>query len=359
MRERDPVTGTLRMRMTVGSSGTALKIRISNEEGTQPLVVDGAGIGRAGEGFDALAGSGLPLVFGGARTITIAPGSAALSDPAGLPVRALEDVIVSINLPQPLKFKAFGNSLMQFGPGDQTLAGRLSESDTIIGRPPVSAILVSDDWPKRVIVALGNSITDGNRPKMAELHGWPEQLLRRLVAKKEGAITVVNAGIGGNRVLSTSWGHSALARFDRDVTRVAGVSDVILLEGINDIGNGGSSALFGDKPRLNIDDLIGGYRQIIERAHVAGLRVFLGTLTPFGGSTSHTLEREGQRQVVNHWIRTAGAADGYIDFDMAVRDPEDPLRLKAEYNSGDHIHPSDAGYLAMGDAIDLSLFEES
>lgn len=358
LRDRPPVVGTLRMRLMLGASGHALRIRISNEDGAQPLVVDGASVGLAADGFDARAGTLRPLAFGGKRRITIAPGAPALSDPVDLDVAALYVVVVSLHLPQPLKFKAFGSQLMAFAAGDQSLSLRLDGGDTIIGRPPVSGTLVLSAHPPRVVVALGDSITDGNRPYAGQLHGWPEQLLRRLVAAGgSDPVTVVNAGIGGNRVLSTSWGDAALARFDRDVARVRGVSHVILLEGINDIGNGGSSTMFGRNPPLDVADLIAGYEQIIARAHVAGIKVVMGTLTPFGGSTSHSPEREAQRQAANQWIRTAGVADATIDFDAAVRDPRNPLHLRPDYDSGDHIHPSEAGYRAMGDAIDLSLFD--
>jgi lysophospholipase L1-like esterase len=358
LRDRPPVVGTLRMRLTLAASGHGLRIRISNEDGVQPLLVDGASVGIAAEGFDARAGTLRPLAFGGKRRISLAPGAPALSDPVDLDVAALDEVVVSLHLPQGLKLKAFGNQLMAFAAGDQSLSPHLGGGDTIIGRPPVSGALVLSPHPPRVIVALGDSITDGNRPRAGQLHGWPDQLLRRLVAAGgSDRVTVVNAGIGGNRVLSTSWGDAALARFDRDVMRVRGVSHVILLEGINDIGRGGSSSLFGQNPPLDVADLIAGYEQIIARAHVAGIKVVIATLTPFGGSTSHSPEREAQRQAVNQWIRTAGVADAIIDFDAAVRDPHNPLQLRADYDSGDHIHPSDAGYRAMGDAIDLSLFD--
>nr|WP_246426146.1 SGNH/GDSL hydrolase family protein [Sphingomonas kyeonggiensis] len=211
--------------------------------------------------------------------------------------------------------------------------------------------------PPRVIVALGDSITDGNRPALGQLHGWPERLQQRIAASpKRPALAVINAGIGGNRVLSTSWGKAALARFDRDVARIRGVSHVILFEGINDIGNGGSSTMFGTNPPLDVNDLIAGYRQIIARAHAANIKAVMGTLTPFQGATSYSEAREVQRQAVNRWIRTSGEPDAVIDFDKAVRDPAVPLKLRPDYDSGDHIHPSEAGYRAMGDSIDLALF---
>ncbi|WP_448664064.1 SGNH/GDSL hydrolase family protein [Sphingomonas sp. CJ20] len=358
LRDRPPVTGTLRFRFAVATGGRQVRIRLSNEDGTAPLTVAAASIGLAGEGFAAKPGTLRGLRFGGAARVTIAPGAPVLSDPVDLPVRAMGELVVSVHVPQGLKLQAFGNAAMAMGEGDQTMAVALAGADTIIGRPPVSGALVRSARPPCVIVTLGDSITDGNRPALGQLHGWPERLGQRIAAdRNRPALAVVNAGIGGNRVLSTSWGKGALARFDRDVARVRGVCHVVLFEGINDIGNGGSSALFGKNPPLDVEDLIAGYRQIIARAHAAGIRVVMATLTPFKGATSYTEAREEQRQAVNRWIRTAGEADEVIDFDRAVRDPAAPLQLLPAYDSGDHIHPSEAGYRAMGDSIDIAVFD--
>jgi lysophospholipase L1-like esterase len=356
LRDRPPVTGTLRMRFTVGMAGRQVRIRVSNEEGTQPLFVAAASVGIAADGFDARQATLRRLTFSGRGEATIAPGSLALSDPVDLPVAAMEGLVVSLDLPKGLKLKAFGNAVMAFAAGDQTLSAKLFSSDTIIGRPPASGALVLGDASTRVIVALGDSITDGTRPRLGQLHGGPEQLQRRFAARAGRPVVVVNAGIGGNRVLSTSWGKSAIARFDRDVSRIRGVSHVVMLEGINDIGFGGSSKLMGQHPPLDIQDVIAAYRQVAARAHVANIKVIFATLTPFGGSTSFTPEREAQRETLNRWIRTTREADGYIDFDAVARDPADSQRLRPEYDSGDHIHPSDAGYRAMGNSIDLARF---
>jgi len=357
LRDRPPVTGTLRMRIAVAVGGREVRIRLSNEDGTAPLTIAAASVGLAAAGFDARPGTLRKLRFGGAEQVTIVPGAPALSDPVELPVRGMGELVVSVQMPAGLKLKGFGNAVMAMGEGDQTLSPAISGADTIIGRPPVSGVLVRSANPARVIVALGDSITDGNRPALGQLHGWPERLNQRIAASPDHpALAVINAGIGGNRVLSTSWGKAALARFDRDVARVRGVAYVILFEGINDIGNGGSSTMFGNNPPLDVNELIAGYRQIIARAHAADIRVVMGTLTPFQGATSYNEARESQRQAVNRWIRTSGEPDAVIDFDKAVRDPAAPLKMLAAYDSGDHIHPSEAGYRAMGDSIDIALF---
>ncbi len=357
LRDRPPVTGTLRMRIAVAAGGREVRIRLTNEDGTAPLTIAAASVGLAGAGFEALPGTLRKLRFGGAEQATIVPGAPVLSDPVVLPVQAMGALVVSVQVPAGLKLKGFGNAVMAMGEGDQTLSPALSGADTIIGRPPVSGVMVRSANPPRVIVALGDSITDGNRPALWQLHGWPERLNQRIAAgAKRPGLAVINAGIGGNRVLSTSWGKAALARFDRDVARVRGVSHVILFEGINDIGNGGSSTMFGNNPPLDVNELIAGYRQIIARAHAANIKVVMGTLTPFQGATSYNDAREGQRQAVNQWIRSSGEPDAVIDFDKTVRDPAVPLKLRPDYDSGDHIHPSEAGYRAMGDSIDLALF---
>jgi lysophospholipase L1-like esterase len=163
-------------------------------------------------------------------------------------------------------------------------------------------------------------------------------------------MAVLNAGIAGNRVLSDGAGQNILARFDRDVLTQTGVTHVIVLEGINDIGLGRSN------PLPSAADLIAGHRQLIRRAHARGLKIYGGTLTPFEGAGYWTPEGEAKRAALNEWIRTSKEYDGVIDFDAATRDPKQPTKFLAPYNSGDNLHPSDAGYQAMANAIDLSLF---
>jgi len=358
LRDRPPVTGTLRMRLTVAVQGKELRLRLSNEEGTTPLRVDAATIALAADAFDARPGTIRQLSFGGAKAVTIPVGAPMLSDPVALPVEASVDLVVSLLLPGGLKLKPFGNARMATANGDQTGAERLAAADTIIGRPPVSGISVLVEKPTRVVVALGDSITDGNRATFITDAGWAAQLRRRLATERPSqAVSVVNAGIGGNRVLSTSWGKSAIVRLDRDVLRIPHLSHVILLEGINDIGYGGCSTLLGCNPPLDPADLIAGYRQIIARAHAAGARVIMGTLPPFAGSANFSAEREAQRTAINRWIRTSGEPDFVVDFEAALRDPKAPAALAAAYDSGDHLHPSEAGYAAMARAFDLGWLE--
>lgn len=347
-----PVTGTLRSRFAVAIAGSKIRIRVSNEDGTGPLAIAAASVGKAGAGFDAAPGTLKALTFGGRRAILAPPGAAVLSDPVDLPVAAGDELVASIRAPAGVQLKPSGGVTMAAADGDQTLADKLAGETRVAGRPPVTGASVLTGRPPRIIVALGDSITDGNRKFVDRPRGWPDELGRRLAARRDGAPrSVVNAGIVGNRLLATSWGDAALVRFDRDVARIDGVSHVVILEGINDIGAGGN-----DHP-LETDDLIAGYRQLIARAHARGIKVVMGTLTPFAGSFYFSPAREAQRQAVNRWIRTSGEPDAVIDFDAVTRDPAAPDRFRPAYDSGDHLHPNAQGYRAMGDAFDLRLFD--
>jgi lysophospholipase L1-like esterase len=200
------------------------------------------------------------------------------------------------------------------------------------------------------VVAFGDSITDGARSTADMNSRWPDYLARRLAARGGSPIAVLNAGISGNQVLGDGAGVSALARFDRDVLMQTGVTHVIVMEGINDIG------LARANPSPSAADLIAGHKQLIERARARGLKVYGATLTPFEGAFYYTAEGEAKRQALNQWIRTSGAYDAVIDFDQVTRDPSAPTKFLPAHDSGDHLHPGDAGYKAMGEAIDLKLF---
>ena len=201
-----------------------------------------------------------------------------------------------------------------------------------------------------MIVAIGDSITDGTRSTPNTNNRWPDHLAKRLAQAAGPKMAVLNAGIAGNRVLLDNAGQNLVARFDRDVLSQTGVTHVIVMEGINDIGQGRAN------PLPSAADLIAAHRQLIFRAHARGLKIIGATLTPFEGAGYWTPEGEAKRVALNEWIRTSNEYDGIIDFDAATRDPNQPTKFLAPFNSGDNLHPSDAGYQAMANAIDLSLF---
>jgi lysophospholipase L1-like esterase len=221
----------------------------------------------------------------------------------------------------------------------------------------ISAVNVEAAAGTEAIVALGDSITDGLNSTANADRSWPAQLAARLQANPATAhLAVVNAGISGNRILHDHFGPNALERFDRDVLARDGVKYLVVLEGINDLGFPHLPGAFGQQ-EVTAQDLIAGLRQIIDRAHAHGIKVFGGTLTPYEGAMYYSQEGEAKREAINHWIRASGAFDGVIDFDAAVRDPKNPKRFLPAYDSGDHLHPGDAGYKAMADAIDLKIFQ--
>ena len=249
------------------------------------------------------------------------------------------------------------------GQGDLTGAVSIPEPATITSWVFLTGLDVSAPEAASTVVAFGDSITDGAHSTIDANRRWPNILADRLSAKSaRKQIAVLDAGIGGNRILhdaSTNlrFGVNALARFDRDVLAQAGVKYVIVLEGINDLGHAGTSA--PESETVSAEDIVAGLTQMIDRAHEKGLKIFGATLTPFEGTVFpgyFTPEKEVKRKAVNTWIRTSNAFDGVIDFEKAVRDPNHPDRILAAYDSGDHLHPSDAGYKAMAEAIDLSLF---
>jgi lysophospholipase L1-like esterase len=351
-----PISGTVRYQIVVQAPGSQIRVRLSNEEGAAPLRLTAVSVGLAGERFGARPGALRPLTFGGASSVTIPAGAPLLSDPVSLTVRPGTELVVSAALVSSLPNEGRGGAGFVLAAGDQAMRETLDQPTLMTGRPVVTGVSVLSAARARIIVAMGDSITDGNRSDPRALHGWPEALAHRLSMRKHGSrYTVVNAGIAGNRLLARGWGSAALARLDRDALRIDGLSHLILLEGVNDINFSGRS-LFGVNPEISAEALITGYRQVIARAHARGVKVYIGTLTPNPADPFSTAAKVAIRDRVNHWIRTSGEPDAVIDFDAIVRDPAIPTQFRAEFDSGDHLHPSDRGYKAKGEGIDLSLF---
>jgi len=351
-----PVQGTFRYQIHLVARGTQLRIRLSNELRSDPLSITAASVGVLSDGFSAQPGSLRPITFGGSGKISIAAGAPAISDPVGITVRPGADLVVSVRVANPLQLEGRGGARVAVAPDDQTLAEHLQNATEMDARPLVTGVMVEAPARSKVVVALGDSITDGNRGTPNALHGWPEEFALRLAKRRTGGTyTVANAGIAGNRLLQGGWGDAALARLDRDVFRIGGLSHLIVLEGINDIGMSGKT-VFGDNPDVTATDLISAYRQIIARAHARGVKVGMATLTPFVGANYATPAKEQIRAAVNRWIRESREPDFVLDFARVLADSTSPQTLRKEYDSGDHLHPSDAGHRAMGDSIDLSLF---
>ncbi len=351
-----PVTGTLRYRFGISIGGSRLEVKLSNELGDKPLKIDGASIGIAASEMNAVPGSIRRLTFDGKESVVIPPGAPVLSDPIDLEVTGASDLVGSVFVKDPVGLSPMGGASMLLADGDAVLSEKLANARHVVSRPMMTSLLVIPPRTTHLAVAFGDSISDGARDQPSVAHGWVATLAGRMASDgKSPALAVVSAGIGGNRILRSGLGPAALARADRDVFSAPGLHDVILLEGINDIGFSGAS-LMGAEPALDLQELIAGYRQIAMRAHARGVRIYIGTLTPFQGAFYFTDEKETLRQSVNAWIRSSKDFDGVIDFEAVLRDPAQPGHMKSEFDSGDHLHPSAAGYKAMGDSIDLSLF---
>ena len=353
---------TLRLIVHTSIGGNRVRIRVSNEFGSTPLRIGAARIGVRGSGAEVAPGTDRVLTFSGNPSITIPAGAPVLSDPVELNVPALGDLAISLYLPGTVQANTIHGTGLQTNyvslPGNFTGAATLPVERTITSWPFLTEVDVDSASP--AIVTLGDSITDGTRSTVDTNNRWPDWLARRLQTVRDpvqginARLGVVNRGISGNRLLTDPTnplaGRPILERFDRDVIATAGVRYMTLLVGINDIGNSPN-----ENP-ISPEELIAGYRQVIARAHAKGIAVFGATLTPFEGAGYYSPQKEVVRQAVNNWIRSSDEFDGVIDFDLATRDPAHPTRFLPAYDSGDHLHPNDLGYQAMGNAVPLSLF---
>jgi lysophospholipase L1-like esterase len=336
---------------TIG--GRRVRIELSNAFGAKPLMVGSAHIALRDKDSAIVAASDHALLFGGRATAWIPPGATEISDPVNLDLPAASDLAVSIFVPD----EAAADTMHAVGlhttyiskEGDAAAAPAMTDatmSQSFYFLTNVDVVAAPD---AAAIVTFGDSITDGAVSTPDTDRSWPSFLARRLAAAGAN-IAVLNQGISGNRLLRDGAGVNALARFDRDVLAQPGVKWLTVLEGINDIGLSSAS------DPVTSDDLIGALKQIIERAHEHGIKVIGGTLTPFEGAAYYSESGEQIRMAVNQWIRTSGAFDAVVDFDLVARDPEHPKQFKPGFNNGDHLHPNDAGYQAMANAIDLSVF---
>jgi lysophospholipase L1-like esterase len=355
---------TIRNIVWTSAGGRSARVRLSNVFGTRPVTFNQVDLGRSAGGAAVTAGTNRRVTFGGHASVTIRPGAEVVSDPVALTVPAETELAVSLFTAAatgPATYHSDAQQVNYVSAGDQ--AG--SESASAYTTTSQSWYFLDDVdvQPAPVsppgVVAFGDSITDGYQSTVGANTRWPNDLARRFLAAGQNR-AVVDEGISGNRVLhdSACFGVNAQSRFFRDVAERAGARYVIMLEGINDIGFSQSPDSGCTAPNTDVSaaQIIAGYRHIIAAAHASGLKIFGATLTPFQGAAYYSAAGETKRETVNHWIRTSHGFDGVIDFDRAVRDPASPEQILPAYDSGDHLHPNDAGYQAMANAINLAMF---
>jgi len=354
---------TIRMMPRVSLGGVRVRVRVSNAYGTRDLRIGAVHVALRGKGPAIVPGSDRALTFGGSPSAMVAAGSFVISDPAELNVPALADLAVSVHLPGAVDpaFQITGRYARQTNyispPGDFTRATVMPVGNLTDQWFFVSGVDVLAGREAGAVVALGDSLTDGNISTIDAFCRWPDQLARRLIERGGRPVAVMNQGLGGNRILHDIRGDSGLRRFDRDVLSQPGVSHAIVMLGTNDLRNRWA------KPEEEVTSaqMIAGLQQMAVRAHSRGIKLIGATLTPFGNETfmanAWNPTRERRRVAVNTWIRESGAFDGVADFDAALRDPEIPTQMRAADDCGDGLHPSDRGYCEMGDAIDLALLD--
>jgi lysophospholipase L1-like esterase len=354
------------VRTTIG--GSMVRLRLSNTFGTRAVRLDAVFVGIQKDGATLVSHSNHEVTFSGKRSIAIPEGAEVLSDPVSLSIAPAQDLSISLFTANETGPATVHGSAMQTNYVSD--AGNFAAGESATGFAKTtgswyflgSVEVVAATSVRGAVVALGDSITDGASARADKNERWTDVLSRRLLAS-HNEVAVLNAGIGGNRVLTTSpcWGQNALARLGRDVLSQAGIETVILFEGTNDIGQPDTHILEINhclsRTPVTADEIIAGYEQIIARTHARGLKIFGATILPYQGFGAWNEKGDAKRAAVNQWIRTSGSFDGVIDFDAALRDQATPSRLAPKYDSGDHLHPGPAGHEAMGNAVDLTLFK--
>ena len=354
---RPGLTGnTIRQVVRVSLGGDKVRVGFSNDFGTSPIELEAASLALSRGNGAVDPSSRVALTFYSRSSVTIAPGTSVMSDPVSFALPPLTDVAITT------RFGEMSSTIITGHPGSRTTSYIL-RGDAMADSVMANSIK-TDHWyvissldvfreDGAAVVTLGNSITDGRGSGTNKQNRWPDELAKRLQANAgTEEVAVLNAGIGGNCVLVQCLGPSALDRFERDVLTPPGVKWLIILEGVNDIGNSG-----GD-PRVLARDLTDAYEQMIDSAHAHGILVYGATIMPFGNSFYYSDAHEQAREAVNDWIRNSGKFDAVIDLDEAMRDPDIPGQMASDVHDGDFLHPNENGHRKMAEAVDLSLFTQ-
>jgi lysophospholipase L1-like esterase len=358
---------TLREIVHTSVGGSTCRVRMSNAFGKDPLTIGAAAIAVRATAAEIVGGTSRAITFAGRSSVTIPPNAILFSDPVTMEVPAGGDLAVSIYLARSATAGGIhysADTSNYIGAGNQVDATQFRSSATITTWAFLAGVDVAAPESAATIVTFGDSITDGNNSTRDANHRWPDYLAARLRATGRNDLGIANVGISGNRLYhdpfaNVRFGVNALARFGRDVLEQPGVKYVIIKIGINDIGQPGTGS---GAPAEAVEDadLIGGLKLLADRAHEKGIQVICSTLTPFSvytGAGYYSDMKNAQRHAVNRWVRTSGTFDFVLDWDFFLRDPQKPDSMLAAYDSGDHLHPGDAGYKAMADAIDLTWFK--
>lgn len=353
---------TLRQIVHTSLGGSRIRIVLSNAYGTAPLLIGAAHVALREQGPSIQKASARTLTFSGKPSITIPEGALITSDPVDLILPPLTDLAIDLYLPgntdtpAPLTYhiNAFQTNYVS-ETGNHTGASNFPTKTTVDNWFLIYRVEVQASPSAAGLVAFGDSITDGTRSTPNTNSRWPDILARRVLAPISPLkVGIMNAGMGGNRLLSAGTlffqGTNALSRFEHNALSQPGVTHIVLMEGINDIGNARTN------PSPSADDIIAAYKQLITMAHTHKIKIYGATLLPFYGAFYYTDVGEGKRQAVNQWIRSSKAFDGVLDFDAVVRNPKDPKKYLPVYEACDHLHPNDVGYKAIADSIDLKIF---
>jgi lysophospholipase L1-like esterase len=359
----DNVTITQVIRLSEG--GTGLKVRFSNRYGPAPIEIGEARVVQIDDQGNEIAGTARALTFGGEKGAVIPRGSPFASDTIALDLPDLARLKVEIYLPKdtgPCTCHLTGMDTLAVSPPGNFVGKSFTPVSTSQFRAFLSVVEIDSPDALGTIVAFGDSITDGVGSTPGANRRWPDVLAERLQADgREWA--VANAGISGNRILSPGMGEAALARFDEDVLSLPNVKYIIIFEGVNDIGNrygpqrGGIPGFSLEQPQIDVDQMIAGYKQLVARAHARGIKVIGSPIGPYKGASYWSEEGEAARQEITEWMLTSGTFDAITRIDLAFAEPDDPATMRAGYHMGDFLHGSDAGLKAVGESIDLELFE--